>query len=136
MFAECPYVILDQAAVLSKTMKVTVSKTNRTLAQRVKVAKNELGKPLKATKKLSAKATKSASSSAKSVRFQNYKSATVVEVSKGSSVNTWIVRGKINTLYRKAGGATGTYGVPVSDAKCSYSIGDLVLLISKLQVCK
>ncbi len=120
-----------KAAVLSKTMKVTVSKANRTLAQRAKVAKNELGKPLQATKKLSAKARKSASSSAKSVRYRNYKSATVVEVSKGSRVNTWIVRGKINTLYRKAGGATGTYGVPVRDAKCGLLEGGCVQQFTK-----
>lgn len=103
-------------SIASKTITVSVTSGNRTLADRARVAKNEIGAATSGVKKLSA--TKAKSNSAKAVSYQNYKSATLVKVSKSSGTKTWIVRGAINTLYRNSGGAGGTYGVPVADAKC------------------
>jgi hypothetical protein len=119
------------SAIASKTIKVSIKAGNRTLGQRAKIAKNEIGSPTSGIKKLSKSQLKAKAPNSKSVQYRNYKSATLVKVVKTSRTKTWIVRGAINTLYRKAGGPSGTYGVPTSDAKCGLIESGCVQRFSK-----
>jgi len=54
-----------------------------------------------------------------SVRYRDHAQGMLVQVVKDSGkTRTWLVRGKILSAYRTAGGPDGAYGVPVADARC------------------
>lgn len=100
--------------------KLTVKRAGgaRTLEERAKQG-HSLGAPKSSTKSLSRSArSQIKGGSADRVRYRNYDNALLVEVTRGSTVRTWRVDGKIRSAYLKAGGPTGKYGVPRGDARC------------------
>lgn len=102
----------------SKKVSVTKANGKRTLEDRARTA-HSLGSAQGGKKTLSrAKTASVKGSSVDRVRYRNYAKALLVEVTKGSTVRTWRVDGKIRKAYLKAGGPTGKYGVPAGDARC------------------
>jgi len=100
--------------------KVTVEREvgKRTRTQRARLA-YKLGSTQGGTKKLSAKQLRALKGrGADRVRLRNYKRGLLVEVTRGTTVRTWRVDGKIRKAYLKAGGPTGKYGLPRGDAEC------------------
>lgn len=92
---------------------------DRSLKQRRATVRKQLGKPRGKTVRLSsAQVSDLGRSNISRVRYRDFAKGMLVEVRKSGSTRTWFVRGKIVKAYRKAGGPTGTYGVPFGDAKC------------------
>lgn len=52
------------------------------------------------------------------VRYKDFAKGMLVEVVKNGTRRTWLVYGDILRAYRKAGGPTGSLGVPSSDPRC------------------
>ncbi len=105
---------------LDVSRSVTVEKAvgARTLGERASLA-YELGSPEGKVKQLSGKQLRNLKGyKADKVRYRNYANALLVEVTRGATVRTWRVDGKIRKAYLKAGGPTGKYGVPRQDARC------------------
>lgn len=102
----------------SKKVSVAKASGKRTLEDRARTAFS-LGSPQGGKKTLSrSKSSSVKGASVDRVRHRNYAKALLVEVTKGSTVRTWRVDGKIRKAYLKAGGPTGKYGVPLGDARC------------------
>ena len=60
------------------------------------------------------------------VRYRDFDKALLVEVTRGSTVRTWRVDGRIRSTYLKAGGPSGTIGPPRGDARCHLPGGGCV----------
>src|SRR5690606_32476584 len=97
---------------VSRTVTVEREVGKRTRTQRARLA-YKLGSTKGKTKKLTSKQRRALKGrGADRVRLRNYKRALLVEVTRGTTVRTWRVDGKIRKAYLKAGGPTGKYGLP------------------------
>jgi len=96
---------------VSSSSSVRFSSAARTLTQRATILRSRIGALTGAVATAKVAGTTA-------VRYRSTTKGLLVEVTKGSSVRTWLVYGDILTAYRKAGGPKGRLGAPLADPKC------------------
>lgn len=120
------------SAAGSGSRRVMFDTGARNIAARTKIAANRTGVVSSGVKTLTTKQRRATNlAGVQTVQHQEFSKATVVKVRAGDSTRTWLVLGRINAAYRAAGGSTGTYGVPLRDAKCGLREGGCVQRFSK-----
>jgi hypothetical protein len=115
-----PVVRQSDRVLVGTNATVTVGAARRTLHQRATELRGIYG-TTSAARALSAKQrAKAGARSATSVHYRNLDGGPMlVEIARGATTETWLVKGAIKRYYQSHGGPSGNLGLPIQDPRCS-----------------
>ncbi len=119
--AQYRVVVRGKATFKSKLVNVPTFSVNKTLEERQDELVSKLGTATTKVRTLSktkVRKIKGPHRGVKAVRWQAFKKGSIIEVTKGDKVRSWVVLGTLGQSYRKAGGPTSSWGLPKADAQC------------------